>query len=76
MCVHKRINPILEKLVSVWKGILKNMEQDTSKYTNSEHLDLNVDIHSQNFDVIRLASYRTAVKFRFIQRRTHRKNYF
>jgi hypothetical protein len=25
----------------------------------------------QNFNVIRLASYRTAVKFRFIQRRTY-----
>jgi len=47
------------------------MEQDTSKFNNTDHLDLNVDIHSQNFNVIRLASYRTAVKFRFIQRRTH-----
>jgi len=47
------------------------MEQDTSKFNSTDHLDLNVDIHSQNFDVIRLASYRTAVKFRFVQRRTH-----
>lgn len=38
-----------------------------------EQLDLMDDIHSQNFNVIRLASYRTAVKFRFVQRRTHRK---
>ena len=36
-------------------------------------LDLANDIHTQNFNVIRLASYRTAVKFRFIQRRTHCK---
>ena len=50
------------------------MEQDTSKFNNTDHLDLNVDIHSQNFNVIRLASYRTAVKFRFIQRRTHRNS--
>lgn len=47
------------------------MEQDTNKFNNTDHLDLNVDIHSQNFNVIRLASYRTAIKFRFIQRRTH-----
>ena len=40
-----------------------------------EQLDLMDDIHSQNFNVIRLASYRTAVKFRFVQRRTHRKIY-
>ena len=51
-----------------------NMEQDTSKFNSTDHLDLNVDIHSQNFDVIRLASYRTAVKFRFVQRRTHRNS--
>ncbi|XP_046645790.1 dystrobrevin beta-like isoform X1 [Daphnia pulicaria] len=37
----------------------------------SGKLDLANDIHTQNFNVIRLASYRTAVKFRFIQRRTH-----
>ena len=36
-----------------------------------DKLDLANDIHTQNFNVIRLASYRTAVKFRFIQRRTH-----
>ena len=36
-----------------------------------DKLDLVNDIHTQNFNVIRLASYRTAVKFRFIQRRTH-----
>lgn len=50
------------------------MEQDTNKFNNTDHLDLNVDIHSQNFNVIRLASYRTAIKFRFIQRRTHRNS--
>jgi len=39
---------------------------------NVDQLDLAEDIHSQNFNVIRLASYRVAVKCRFIQRRTHR----
>ena len=36
------------------------------------NVDLAHDINSQNFSVIRLASYRTAVKIRFIQKRTHR----
>ena len=37
-----------------------------------DKVDLAHDIQTQNFNVIRLASYRTAVKFRFVQRRTHR----
>lgn len=36
-----------------------------------QELDLAIDIRSQNFDIIRLASYRMAVKCRFVQRRTH-----
>ena len=36
------------------------------------NVDLAHDINSQNFSVIRLASYRTAVKIRFIKKRTHR----
>lgn len=48
------------------KRLIASMEQN-----KLDKLDLANDIHTQNFDVIRLASYRTAVKFRFIQRRTH-----
>ena len=36
-----------------------------------DELDLGNDLLSQNFDSICLASYRTAAKLRFIQRRTH-----
>ncbi|XP_036361393.1 dystrobrevin beta isoform X4 [Octopus sinensis] len=49
------------------------MLDDTSPTTRAfvEHKQLMTELRSQNYDVIRFATYRTACKLRFIQKRTN-----
>ncbi|XP_052825882.1 dystrobrevin beta isoform X1 [Octopus bimaculoides] len=51
------------------------MLDDTSPTTRAfvEHKQLMTELRSQNYDVIRFATYRTACKLRFIQKRTNCK---
>ncbi|XP_064607388.1 dystrobrevin beta-like isoform X2 [Liolophura sinensis] len=60
------------------KGYLVNVEEsrlidDTSATTKAlvEHRQMMTEMRSQNFDVIRFATYRTACKLRFIQKKTN-----
>uniref|UniRef100_A0A8C7Y4D4 EF-hand domain-containing protein n=1 Tax=Oryzias sinensis TaxID=183150 RepID=A0A8C7Y4D4_9TELE len=40
-----------------------------------EKRQLFMEMRAQNFDVIRLSTYRTACKLRFVQKRCNRKNF-
>ncbi|CAH1773953.1 unnamed protein product, partial [Owenia fusiformis] len=67
-------------MINTVSGHLGSMEDTTmldetsttpSKRSNTAYKHLVTDMRAQNFDVIRFATYRTACKLRFIQKRTN-----
>lgn len=52
----------------------KNVNRhSTDNNDETSRLQLSQEMRQQNFDSIRFASYRTACKLRFIQKKVHRK---
>lgn len=51
------------------------MGEDTASSSRcaEQRLQLMQEMRCQNFDMIRFASYRTACKLRFVQKKTYRK---
>lgn len=48
-------------------------EDGTGRASSDHRLQLLQEMRGQNFDMIRFASYRTACKLRFVQKKVNRK---
>ncbi|PNI72522.1 DTNB isoform 7 [Pan troglodytes] len=49
-------------------------ESGNKRKTMAEKRQLFIEMRAQNFDVIRLSTYRTACKLRFVQKRCNQKD--
>ena len=74
LCTHSYHSVLKEECCHVVWRLADMAAEDGAGRASSDHrLLLLQEMRSQNFDMIRFASYRTACKLRFVQKKANRK---